>query len=312
MAASGQRDVKWIDVRHSRTPPKHPPYLCLTDLRQGLRGVASILVVNAHICRSLAPYYLSPAMAEAGPFALFQLPFFRLILMGRPSIAIFAILTGYVAAMRPIKQARAGMADQALSNIAKTAFRRTGRFVFPSMIATTVAWLWCELGAFRIATHVDSNWIRDTSPVPSSSFAGAFWGLFDNLMSTWVSGRNGYDPIQWTLTYLLKGSMMTYLALFATVYVKPRSRMLILCGLYVFMYMSGDGTLYSSSQRPLSVLTRRSAHRHSCNHRDPSRRARFRFIYPRICVESPNPTHSHLFYLHNHWLVRLFLPGRPR
>lgn len=161
--------------------------------------------------------------------------------MGRPSIAIFAILTGYVASMRPLKQARAGMADQALSNIAKTAFRRTGRFVFPAMVATTIAWLWCELGAFRIAMYADSDWIRDTSPVPSSSFAGAFGGLFDNLMSTWINGRNRYDPIQWTLTYLLKGSMMTYLTLFATIYVKPRSRMLILGVLYAFMYISQDG-----------------------------------------------------------------------
>lgn len=180
-------------------------------------------------------------MAENQSSALFQLPFLRLLIMGRSSVAIFAILTGYVASMKPLKQARAGMTDQALSNIAKTAFRRTGRFVFPAVVATTIAWLWCELGAFRIAMHADSDWIRDTSPVPSSSFAGAFWGLFDNLMSTWISGRNQYDPIQWTLTYLLKGSMMTYLTLFATIYVKPRSRMLILGVLYAFMYISQDG-----------------------------------------------------------------------
>lgn len=195
--------------------------------------------------------------------------------MGRPSIAIFAVLTGYVASMRPIKQARAGMTDQALSNIAKTAFRRTGRFVFPSMVATTVAWLWCELGAFRIAMHSESNWIRDTSPEPSSSFAAAFWGLFDNLLSTWINGRNRYDPIQWTLTYLLKGSMMTYLTLFATIYVKPRSRMLILCGLYAFMYISQDGTVFPSALQPFPVLMRPSAHRHSCGHWYPSHRARF-------------------------------------
>lgn len=95
--------------------------------------------------------------------------------------------------------------------------------------------------------HADSDWIRDTSPVPSSSFADAFGGLFDNLLSTWTSGRNHYDPIQWTLTYLLKGSMMTYLTLFATVYVKPRSRMLILGVLYAFMYISQDGMLCPSS-----------------------------------------------------------------
>ena len=68
----------------------------------------------------------------------------------------------------------------------------------------------------------------------------AFYDLFRNLGTTWLNGANEYDRIQWTLTFLLKGSMMTYLTLFATVYVKPKWRMLICVGLYYFKWNSGD------------------------------------------------------------------------
>jgi len=164
-----------------------------------------------------------PAMSEKLPPTLFQLPFVRCLVMGRASVAAFALLAGFVNSLSALKKARHGNTDAALQGIAKSAFRRTGRFVAPAMIATTMSWLLCQLGAYRIATIVSSNWIRDTSPLPSSSFAMAF-----------------YDMIQWTLTFLLWGSMMTYLTLFATVYVKPKWRMVIYTGLYYFKWKSGD------------------------------------------------------------------------
>lgn len=180
-------------------------------------------------------------MSEKLPPMLFQLPFFRDMVMGRASVAAFALLSGYVVSLKPIKQSRAGNIDAALSGIAKSAFRRTGRFMIPAIIATTLSWLACQFGAYKVAKLASSNWIRDTSPVPSGSFAAAFYDLFYNLGRTWLDGSNNYDKIQWTLTFLLKGSMMTYLTLFATMYVKPRWRMFILCGLFYFKWKSGDG-----------------------------------------------------------------------
>lgn len=210
---------------------------------KGLRGFASFLVVTAHISRSLAPYLLSPAMSATMPPVLLQLPFLRCLVMGRASVAIFAILSGYVNALKPIKQLRAGNIDVALSGIAKSAFRRTGRFVIPAVIATTLSWLVCQFGAYRLAKTVDSAWIRDTSPVPSPSFAAAVSDLFYNLITTWTDGGNEYDRIQWTLTYLLRGSMLVYLTMFATAYVQPRYRVLVYCVMYMFYWKSGDGKI---------------------------------------------------------------------
>ena len=179
-------------------------------------------------------------MSEKLPPTFLQLPFIRCLVMGRASVAAFALLAGYVNSLSALKKARAGNSDAALQGIAKSAFRRTGRFVTPAVIATTLSWLLCQFGAYRIANISSSNWIRDTSPGPSSSFAMAFYDLFKNLGTTWLNGANEYDRIQWTLTFLLKGSMMTYLTLFATVYVKPKWRMLICVGLYYFKWKSGD------------------------------------------------------------------------
>ncbi|KAI4259778.1 MAG: hypothetical protein LQ352_000584 [Teloschistes flavicans] len=214
-----KRDVVWVD---------------------GLRGIASVLVVTAHICRSLAPHLLSPAMSDKLPPTLLQLPFIRCLVMGRASVAIFAIVTGFVNSLGPLKKSRAGNADAALSGVAKSAFRRFGRFMIPAVVATVFSWLGCQFGAYDIARVADSQWIRDTSPESSTSFAGAFYDLFKNLGTTWIDGFNTYDRIQWTLTYLLKGSMMTYLSLFALIYVKPRWRMLIIAGMFYFKWKSGD------------------------------------------------------------------------
>lgn len=229
---------------------------CLNSLTtlQGLRGIASVLVVTAHICRSLVPHLLSPAMSDKLPPTLFQLPFFRCLVMGRASVSAFALLAGYVNSLKPIKLSRAGNADAALSGIAKSSFRRTGRFMIPAVIATVCSWLVCQFGGYNVAHAANSDWIRDTSPVPSPSFAAAFYDLFQNLGTTWLDGFNAYDRIQWTLTYLLKGSMMTYLTLLATVFVKPKWRIFICMGLYWFTWKAGDGEKRYHSQQIETLL----------------------------------------------------------
>lgn len=207
---------------------------------QGLRGIASVLVVTAHICRSLAPHLLSPAMSDKLPPTLFQLPFLRCLVMGRPSVAVFALVTGFVNSLGPLKKSRTGNADAALSGVAKSTFRRFGRFMIPAIVVTTLSWVACQFGAYNIAHAANSAWIRDTSPTPSASFAGAFYDLFKSLGTTWIDGFNEYDRIQWTLTYLLQGSMMTYTTMFALVYVKPRWRMALIAGMFYFKWKSGD------------------------------------------------------------------------
>lgn len=197
--------------------------------------------MSDHICRSLAPSIVYPAMSDSIPPVLFQLPFLRCLFSGRPSVALFVILSGFVNALKPIQQIRAGLIDDTLSGVAKSAFRRTGRFILPAMIATIISWLVCQIGGYTLAKGVEAAWIRDTSPVPSASIAWAFIDLLENLIKTWTDGGNKYDMVQWALTFLLKGSMMVYLTIVATAYVQSRYRMLIYALMYCYFWKLGDG-----------------------------------------------------------------------
>jgi len=237
------RDTKWADV--SGFPVWLIGYhLCrVLTCEQGLRGIAALLVVSDHISRSLAPSIVNPAMSESIPPVLFQLPILRCLFSGRPSVALFVILSGFVNALKPIQQIRAGLIDDALSGVAKSAFRRTGRFILPAMIATTLSWLLCQFGGYGLAKGVEAAWIRDTSPLPSGSFLGAFIDLWQNLIKTWTDGGNKYDMVQWALTFLLKASMLVYLTIVATAYVQSRYRMLIYAMMYCYYWKFGDGKM---------------------------------------------------------------------
>ena len=209
---------------------------------QGLRGIASLLVVTAHVTRSFAPWVLAPTLEENGGAVLMQLPVLRSFTVGRPSVAVFALVSGFVNSLKPIRQTRAGQIDATLEGVAKAAYRRTGRFIFPAMFVTLFSWAICQLGAFRLGRTIDSQWIRDTSPAQSSSVGAAVASLLDNLVTTWTTGRNDYEKVQWTLTHLLRGSMMVYLTLVGTAFVRPNWRFLLYGVLYAYFYIMGDGT----------------------------------------------------------------------
>ena len=199
--------------------------------------------MTAHVCRSLAPFLTWPTMSPEDPPVILQLPIIRCFFMGRASVAVFAIISGYVNALKPTKQTRSGNIDGALASIAKSAYRRTGRFLLPVVVATLFSWLMCQFGAYKLARVVDSMWIRDTSPPESSSFSAAFVDLFQNLITTWTTGANIYDPIQWTMAYLLRGSMLIYYTLFATAFIQPRYRILVYVALECYYWWLGDAVI---------------------------------------------------------------------
>ena len=166
-------------------------------LQQGLRGVASIFVVASHTILSFAPHLILPANSSNGPVDLFQRPILRLISQGPAWVALFFVLSGFVNALKPIRQARAGSVDTALANLASSSFRRTGRLVLPAAAATVISWFLCQLGAYEMARSSDATWIRETSPSPSVSWTAAVISLFKNIFATWMFGQeNEYDQPQ--------------------------------------------------------------------------------------------------------------------
>lgn len=186
---------------------------------------------------------------------LFQYPILRVLTQGRIGVSIFSLVTGYVCALKPIRQFRAGTPDAAFSGIAKSAFRRLPRLWLPTTIATIISWFICQFGAFEVGRHVDNWWIPYSSPPITPNLGYAIEDLISNLISTWTNRLwNAYEINQWTLQPLLKGAFSIYILLFATAYVRPRYRMMISLGMCLYNFVSHDGMLKPPSTFSVPTL----------------------------------------------------------
>ncbi|ESZ89506.1 hypothetical protein SBOR_10109 [Sclerotinia borealis F-4128] len=192
----------------------------------GLRGIASLLVVFTHIARAFdGDLFLPSSGAGLRPRPL-QLPILRIIVQGRIGVTIFSLVTGYVCALKPIRQCRAGNQPACFTSISRSAFRRVPRLVLPTTIATVIIWFLCQFGIYKIAKRCDSWWVEATSPDITPYFGDAVKSLLYHLITTWTRGWNIYDGNQWTLLPLLKGAMLVYIFMLGTAGMKPRYRMM--------------------------------------------------------------------------------------
>jgi peptidoglycan/LPS O-acetylase OafA/YrhL len=199
------------------------------------------MVIITHLTRAWDLDLFMPKSAEDVSPRLLQWPVLRIAPQGRIGVTIFAFLTGYVCALKPIRQARAGDPEAALMTVAKSAFRRGPRLIIPAAIITLGAAILAQLGAFTVARRTDSLWIFFGSPEQKSSIFDALNNIIYNILGTWTKEHNEYDLHQWTLFPLLKGSMLIYITLFGTIYMKSRYRMIASAGLYIYYYLCGDG-----------------------------------------------------------------------
>lgn len=246
------KSVKWIDVSPQLTI--YQPHT--DDHGQGLRGIASFLVILTHLARAWDYKLFSPRdNADATPRIL-QLPILRIPWQGRLGVTIFAFLTGYVCALKPIKQARNGDTLASFTSIAKSAFRRPPRLILPATIAMVISWTMAQCGAFTAANRSDSWWCRYASPVPLKTFREEVIRLFTSFLSAWTNGNMVYDDHQWALLPLLQASMLVYILLIATTYVQFRWRVVIYVGMYLYFHQdSTRNTGESHYSLSYSVLT---------------------------------------------------------
>ncbi len=155
-------------------------------------------------------------------------------------MTIFSLVTGYVCALKPLRQIRAGNPEAAFNSVARSAFRRVPRLILPTSIATFLIWLFCQFGVFEVGNRIESWWVNYTSPNMTPFIGEAIQSLLVNLITTWTRSWNIYDNNQWTLLPLLKGSMLVYMFIVATAYCKTRYRMICEFALFVYYYICGD------------------------------------------------------------------------
>ncbi|KAK2836930.1 hypothetical protein FQN49_006579 [Arthroderma sp. PD_2] len=211
------RNVKWLD---------------------GLRGIASFLVILTHLARAWDYELFSAGPAEGSPRIL-QLPVLRIPWQGRIGVTIFAFLTGYVCALKPLRLSGSGNYNASFTSIAKSAFRRPPRLVLPATIALVCTWTLAQFGAFKVATRSDVHWFRAASVKVDPSLLKEISRLFFTILSTWTNKRNDYDDHQWALLPLLQASMLVYVLLVATMYVKYNYRLVIYTGMILYFHQSG-------------------------------------------------------------------------
>ncbi|KAK2787279.1 hypothetical protein FQN53_005438 [Emmonsiellopsis sp. PD_33] len=214
-AGDNRRNVKWLD---------------------GLRGIASVIVILTHLARAWDyDLFFSKSHPDATPRIL-QWPILRIPWQGRIGVTIFAFLTGYVCALKPLKLAWAGNHEAAFSSVSKSAFRRPPRLILPATLAMVIAWTVAQLGGFTVGNRADADWIRYASPNLEDSFLKELVRLFRVFRTTWTNGHMDYDDHQWAMLPLLKGSMMIYVVLCATMYVQYRYRLVVYSIMFAYFW----------------------------------------------------------------------------
>ena len=98
--------------------------------------------------------------------------------------------------------------------------------------------------------------MRDTSPEISPTWPDAVYQLLRSILNTWKGTANAYDKNQWCMYDLLKGSMLIYIVMLATVKCAPRYRMFILFILFLYSYSCQDSKYPFLTGNRLSVSAR--------------------------------------------------------
>ncbi|RYC77746.1 hypothetical protein BFJ63_vAg19380 [Fusarium oxysporum f. sp. narcissi] len=201
---------------------------------EGLRGIASTLVWITHLTRAFDYDLYAPRSTEGLMPRLLQLPFLRILIQGRLGVIMFIYVTGYVCALKPLGLFRQGNYEAGWASVSKSALQRLPRLIYPSGIATIIAWAATELGLFQVAKNTDNYYltrtVQDNLPI-----VPAIKSLFINIFNTWTGDGNKYDVHQGTLFVLFKGGVFVFLFICATAKVKTHFRMagaIVLWGYY--------------------------------------------------------------------------------
>jgi Acyltransferase family len=199
-------------------------------------------VITTHIARAWDYRLFWPKDAIDAPSPrLLQLPIIRVPFQGRVGVPIFAFLTGFVCAYKPLKLAYLqGNALASLQSVARSAFRRPPRLVLPAAMATFMSFVLTLFGGYRTATRCDSFWVRFDAPNQEPTFAKEVRRLSRALLTTWTDTDNPYDRHQWAMRPLLIGAFQVYVCLAATLRMRFRYRILVHVLLMVYWMLNNN------------------------------------------------------------------------
>ena len=154
---------------------------------------------------------------------------------------MFFLISGYVNALKPIKQIRSRQQDAALSSLASNFMRRTARLVLPTSISTVLSWALCQLGGYSLARRSGNGYLQK-APGPEDGAGKALLALVRGMVNTWAFLDNPYDRNQWAIPVLLKASYAVFLTLLAVSYTSSKNRILVVVALHIWAIVESDCT----------------------------------------------------------------------
>lgn len=200
----------------------------------GLRGLAAFCVMIHH---SIAVFNLEATMDVADPDGtvhLWQRPILRAAISSNFLVQVFFVLSGYVLSYRPLHRISKSplKVESVHSSLASACLRRTFRLLPPPMVAIMISHIILLSGGFdqKRAKIVGSTWTDDTVPHwVTTNWREQTLESLKSMVVIWYQERTAseYDAVLWTMPEELKGSMYTYLFLFATSSVKRRFRVML-------------------------------------------------------------------------------------
>ncbi|GJC97635.1 hard surface-induced protein [Colletotrichum higginsianum] len=147
----------------------------------GLRGVACLLVFNYHFLWPWTPAIMLGygAMPPGSPEPYFErssLPILCLLQRGRPMVAIFFAISGYVLCRHILRAIHERRLEAAYQGLASSVFRRVFRLYIPPTISMFLVALLAQMGAFRSEDDIykgpDSRYINGTVTVAQLNVNG--------------------------------------------------------------------------------------------------------------------------------------------
>lgn len=137
----------------------------------GLRGIACLIVFNYHFLWPWTPMIMMghgalPPLSPEPYFSLPSLPILCLLHRGRPMVAIFFAISGYVLCRHILRAIRERRLEAAYQSLASSVFRRVFRLYLPPTISMFLVAILAQIGAFKseeaIFTGPDSVYINGT------------------------------------------------------------------------------------------------------------------------------------------------------
>lgn len=158
------------DVEEAKTQPtaSRDKIRCL----DGLRGIACLVVFNYHFfwpwtSAVMMGYGALPPRAPEPYSGWAQLPILCLLHRGRPMVAIFFAISGYVICRHILRAIREGRIDAAYRSLASAVFRRAFRLYIPPTISMLLVAVLAQTGLFRSEDAIykgpDSIYINGTT-----------------------------------------------------------------------------------------------------------------------------------------------------